>query len=101
MGTVRRKHIPNRLFKYRKLAGYSQKDAAHLIGLASATRLSRWERGLAYPSVPNLLKLCVLYSTLPTALYYDLYANYRDEVDILRQSFKRKPSSIQDETFLS
>ena len=64
-------HIPNSLKKYRDRMGYSQKEVARILGFKSAGRLSRWERGLAMPSVENLLKLSFLYSTLPAQLYSD------------------------------
>jgi transcriptional regulator with XRE-family HTH domain len=60
--------------------GYSQREAAKLIGV-SPSRLSQWERGIKMPSVKNLLKLAILYHTLPDQLYYDLRKSLVKEVE--------------------
>lgn len=65
--------IPNRLKKYRRIMGYSQNEVAKIFGFKTASKISRWECGLAMPSVKNLLKLGVLYSTLPNELYFEIY----------------------------
>jgi len=69
--------------------GYSQREAAKLIGV-SPSRLSQWERGLKMPSVKNLLKLSILYHTLPDELYYDLRKSLVKEVNrnISRKIYK-------------
>lgn len=51
------KRIPNTLRFYRKRAYLRQIDLARALGFKSDVRISRWEKGLAYPSVPNLLKI--------------------------------------------
>lgn len=60
--------------------GYSQKEVAKLLGFKSASRISRWERGLGMPSVVNLLKLSFLYSTLPAELYADHWQEVLEEL---------------------
>jgi len=69
--------------------GYSQHEAAKLIGV-SPSRLSQWERGIKMPSVKNLLKLSILYHTLPDELYYDLRKSLVKEVNknISRKIYK-------------
>ena len=69
----KRSYIKNRLKKYRVLMGYKQKEVAELLGLKSASRISRWEKGLAMPSVENLIKLSALYSTLMNEFYFEIY----------------------------
>ncbi len=66
---------PNRLREYRTKAGLRQVDIAEILGLDCADRLSRWENGLAMPSVVNLFKLCALYQVLPHEVYEKLYEN--------------------------
>lgn len=66
------RHIPNNLKKYRRLYGYKQEEVTEVLGLRSANRISRWEKGLAMPSAKNLFKLSILYSTLVDQLYSDL-----------------------------
>jgi transcriptional regulator with XRE-family HTH domain len=65
------RHIPNNLKKYRRLYGYKQEEVTEVLGLKSANRISRWEKGLAMPSARNLFKLSILYSTLADQLYSD------------------------------
>lgn len=67
----------NSLKKHRLLMGYKQNEVAKLLGLKSASRISRWEKGLAMPSVENLIKLSVLYATLMNELYFEMYTNYK------------------------
>ena len=64
---------PNRLRKYRKIMGYSQKDVARKLGYKCTSRISRWEEGKSMPSVINLIKLSIIYCRLPTDLYFDTY----------------------------
>lgn len=73
-------HIRNSLKKYRHIMGYSQKEVAKILSFKSASRISRWERGLGMPSVENLLKLSFLYSTLPAELYADLWIEVREKL---------------------
>lgn len=60
--------------------GYSQKEVAALLGFESTSRISRWEKGEAMPSVKNLLKLSVLYATLPNELYFDLWQDAKSDI---------------------
>lgn len=60
--------------------GYSQKEVATFLGFESTSRISRWEKGEAMPSVKNLLKLSVLYATLPNELYFDLWQEVKGDV---------------------
>ena len=69
----------NSLKKHRLLMGYKQNEVAKLLGLKSANRISRWEKGLAMPNVENLIKLSVLYSTLMNGLYFEVYKEFQLE----------------------
>ncbi|MBK7966595.1 MAG: helix-turn-helix domain-containing protein [Bacteroidetes bacterium] len=40
-----KKYISNKLRRYRRLSGYKQREVAKLLGLKSATRLTKWEKG--------------------------------------------------------
>lgn len=71
---------PNRLRKYRKQMGYDQKYVAHILGHKCTSQLSRWEEGLAMPSVINLLKLSIIYGRLPSDLYFDTYLELKDKL---------------------
>ncbi len=57
--------------------GYKQNEVAKLLGLKSASRISKWEKGLAMPSVENLIKLSALYATLMNELYLESYREFK------------------------
>ncbi|CAM3185932.1 helix-turn-helix domain-containing protein [Lactococcus hircilactis] len=50
------------LKKYRLLNDLTQEEAAEKIGVSKGA-LSKWERGVTYPTTPNIDKLCELYRT--------------------------------------
>lgn len=72
--------IPNKLRKYRRLAGYSQKEVSKLLGHKNANGLCRWEKGICLPSLKNAFKLCTLYKTLLEELYFDILKESREEL---------------------
>lgn len=74
------RHIPNRLKRYRSMMGFTQKQVAQLLGHESPGRLSRWEKGCAYPSVINLFKLSILYHALPDELYHEVSSTLRKHI---------------------
>lgn len=41
-------------------AGYSQKEAAELLGVTSKT-LGNWENGITFPSADKIVAICELY----------------------------------------
>lgn len=79
------KIILNRLRKYRKQMDFTQKEVSILLGHKCTSQLSRWEEGLAMPSITNLFKLSVIYSRLPTDLYLDLYLNLKQTLSTKRK----------------
>jgi len=74
-----RRHIPNRLRMHRKLMRYTQKQVAALLGLHPA-QLSQWENGVKLPSTINLIKLSIIYRTLPNDLYFEYYQDLKEEI---------------------
>lgn len=62
----------NHLKRYRLMFGYSQRQIAKKLGIVSTTIIGRWEQGLAYPDLQNLIKLSVIYKTLIDQFYPDL-----------------------------
>jgi transcriptional regulator with XRE-family HTH domain len=66
------KPISNNLRMYREQAGLTQKDVAGSLGLDCTDRISRWENGVAMPSVVNLFKLAAIYKVMPHELYPEL-----------------------------
>ena len=65
----------NKLRFYRERAGLTQKDVAAALGLDCTDRISRWENGVAMPSVPNLFKLADIYKVMPHEMYPKLVLN--------------------------
>jgi DNA-binding XRE family transcriptional regulator len=61
--------FPNKLKRYRRIAGYSQKKVARVLGLADTSMISRWEQGAVLPSLLYTFKLSKLYHTLPHELF--------------------------------
>jgi transcriptional regulator with XRE-family HTH domain len=77
---MKRKRIPNRLKKYRRIRGLRQRDVAAVLGLADSARISRWERGKCLPATTNLFKLAAVYRTMVDALYSDVLRETREDV---------------------
>jgi transcriptional regulator with XRE-family HTH domain len=80
MTKVKNTSIVNRLRKYRRARGLKQREAARILGLASPSSLSQWERGVRLPSVMHMFRLAALYRTLVDALYVDTLRTIREEV---------------------
>jgi len=53
------------------MLGYSIKDVAGLLNIRCSNRLSRWEKGVAMPSLKNAIKLGLLYHSLIEQLFYE------------------------------
>jgi len=70
--TVKPKQILNRLWKYRKERGLTQRDVAYILGIKNASQISHWERGDKIPGTKNILKLSALYQRLPNDLLWAL-----------------------------
>jgi len=66
------KIIPNSLRKYRRASGFREKDVAEILGLNSASQISRWEKGVCLPSPLTMFKLAILYRTMVDGLFIDL-----------------------------
>ncbi|MDB5226639.1 MAG: helix-turn-helix transcriptional regulator [Bacteroidota bacterium] len=77
METIR---FPNRLKKHRDIQGYTQKQIAFMLGFKNAARIGQWEKGLALPSIINLLKLSVIYSAFINDFYIDLLQEYKPHI---------------------
>ena len=51
-----------------------------MLGLKSASIVSRWENGACLPTTRNVFKLAVLYRTMVDALYFDLLRSLREQL---------------------
>jgi transcriptional regulator with XRE-family HTH domain len=63
------KQYPKSLRRYRKDAGFTQRDVVRILGLSTTERLSRWENGSIDPNLENLLNLVALYKATPQELF--------------------------------
>lgn len=67
------KTINNKLKELRVQHNLKQEEVAIWLSIQCAGRISKWERGLAMPSVQNLFKLAKIYKVLPHTIYPDLF----------------------------
>lgn len=63
------KNHTNNLRECRKRVNLKQIDVALALGFKSTDRISRWEKGTAFPHVLNLFKLARLYGVNAEELY--------------------------------
>lgn len=70
----------NCLRLYRRKNGLSQKRAAYLMGLKTATSLSHYERGDKVPGLKNALKLEIVLHTPAAFLFRELYVELKKEI---------------------
>ena len=85
---------PNRLKKYRRLFGFSQKKVALILGLNDTSPLSRWEKGISLPNIIHLFRLSRLYKTMPSELYFDLWLNISKEISAKENNLLTQHESI-------
>lgn len=74
--------FPNKLKKYRRCAGYSQKKLARLLGLSDTSLISRWEHGLVLPGTVQLFRLSRIFGTHPHLLFDLLWNRIVSEQDL-------------------
>jgi transcriptional regulator with XRE-family HTH domain len=70
----------NNLRRHRKLMGYSLKDIGFLLNLKCTGRLSRWEQGVSFPNLKNVIKLGIIYRSLTDQFYFDLKEQFRKDI---------------------
>lgn len=87
----------NYLRKYRRSRGLLQKEVAEILGLKSASAISRWEKGLCLPSTKNLFKLASLYRTMVEALYMDQLRTLRFELQKTEAKILKVKTEQQNE----
>ncbi len=70
--------LPNRLWKYRKRLGFSQRKVATLLGHLTSNHVSDYEAGRRRPSLTTALKLEILYRVPVAFLFPEEYRRLRD-----------------------
>lgn len=92
------KLIANRLRRYRRVRGLTQREVARILGLKSASMISRWETGACVPDTLNLFRLAVLYRTMVEALFGDHLRLMRAELtEKERDYLSRQPERISSD----
>ena len=81
--------IENRIWKYRTLKGLKQEELAFLIGNASSSQVSRYERGLVMPTFEQLIKLCCALDIRIESLYPQLVKKWQEEVEKNKAKLKK------------
>ena len=61
-----------------------------MLGLKSASMISRWEKGFCLPNTRNLFKLAILYRTMSDALFMDMIKQMRTDIQKREQRVLRK-----------
>ncbi len=67
--------IKNNLKALRKAAGLRQQDLATQLGFIAFDRISKWEMGLFYPSVPHLAKMMSIFNVRLSDIFPDIFDN--------------------------
>lgn len=73
-------NISYKLKQYRTASGLCRKEVARALQLKDSSSLSRWESGLSIPKFTIVIKLAIIYGTLPHLLYEDLWQETKDEL---------------------
>jgi transcriptional regulator with XRE-family HTH domain len=60
--------------------GLQQLHVAKLLGFQTTVKLSQWESGRTMPDSVQLMKLGIIYHTLPNELYFELFQALKDEL---------------------
>jgi len=86
----KRTRLANYLWKYRKLQGLTQKEAAFVVGGISPDQLSRYERGTRRPPLEKAIGLEIAYATPLRELFAGLYAKVEAEIWQRRAELARR-----------
>ena len=70
------KYIQNKIRHYRNLANLKQTELAQLLGFIHEDRICHWEKGVAFPSITNMFKMCKIFKVKP----HELYEGYYEEI---------------------
>lgn len=80
MEITKLKRRVNRLRKHRKERGLNQREVARILGMKSASMISRWEKGTCLPDPVTMFKLAILYRTMVDALFFEIRRSLLDEM---------------------
>lgn len=72
--------VHNTLREHRERLGLRQLDVACKLGFNNTDRISRWEKGTAFPSVRNLLRMAKIFGVHAEELYPGLESDSTEMV---------------------
>jgi transcriptional regulator with XRE-family HTH domain len=94
--TIHMKSLSQYLHTHRLRSALSEQELANLLGLKSASAISRFETGARSPTIAAALACQVLFDVTPAALFPKLYANVEEAVmrnaHVLYQKLQGNPS---------
>ena len=67
-----------------------------MLDLIDTSPLSRWEKGIALPNLVQIFRLALIYKTMPSEMYFELWQNISHEI-----SAKETNLSTHRESFTS
>ena len=91
--------IPNRLRKYGKIRGLSQRRVAAILGVKSASRISNWENGRSIPNLRDVIRLSILYRTLIDGLFIEHVRTLREEIRANEENWSMKITPMKSGLF--
>lgn len=74
--------FPNALRLHRQTLGLTQRQVAALLDLHDTVPVSQWEKGVKLPNSINLIKLSLIYHTVPNELYHELFQDFRETLQV-------------------
>jgi transcriptional regulator with XRE-family HTH domain len=89
----------NNLKKYRRIAGYTQKDVALILDITYTAGISKWEKGFLLPCTEHLFILSHLYNALPNELYPSLWESLKQEAAEKKSFLPSKKKRIESHHF--
>lgn len=79
----------NRLVIYRKRMGFNQKQVALLLGFKDTSKLSRYENGQLFPSLPIALGLEIIFRVPVAFLFPGFYDELRKKIRKMEEDLPR------------
>ena len=90
--TKKPRRIDNRLWKYRKIINYNQKQIAALLGYEKSSQISNWENGRKLPCLKNALKLAHILEIPVELLFSGLSLDLKEELKANGEKLKTSPA---------
>jgi transcriptional regulator with XRE-family HTH domain len=81
MKTHKLKRVENRIWKYRKILNLSQRQVSFLLALNGTSQISKWEKGVKVPSLPNALRLANILKISVEDLFSGLNQHLKKEIE--------------------